>query len=240
MANAFINKLSGFSAISGDDRKWLEAVSSRPRPISKNVDLITEGEAPDQLMLILEGFAYRYKLTVEGRRQIFAYLVPGDFCDLHAALLQEMDHSIATLSRCSIVYIPTWAVHDLTENRPALTKAFWWCTLVDAAVLREWVVNVGQRPPDQRIAHLFCELHVRLEAVGMTTNGAFQLPITQAELADTVGITSVHANRCLRTLREAGLVAFRSQSVQILDLKRLKEFASFKPNYLHLGARQIV
>jgi CRP-like cAMP-binding protein len=238
MANAFIAKLLGFGELSREDREWLEAASRAPKEVEPNVDLITEGEAPDHLMLIMKGFAYRYKMTHEGKRQIFAYLVPGDFCDLHVALLKEMDHSVATLSPCSVVYIPTRTVHDLTENLPTLTKAFWWCTLVDAAVLREWVVNVGQRPPDQRIAHLFCEIHLRLQAVDMTSNGAFQLPITQAELADTVGITSVHANRCLKTLREAGLVTFRRDSVQILDLERLKEFASFNPNYLHLGARQ--
>ncbi|MEI9404122.1 Crp/Fnr family transcriptional regulator [Mesorhizobium argentiipisi] len=234
MANAFVAKVTGFGGLREDDRKWLEKVSTNPRTVARNVDLITEGEAPDHLMVILEGFAYRYKIILEGKRQIFAYLVPGDFCDLHVAILNTMDHSIATLSPCRIAYIPTRTVHELTETRPSLTKAFWWCTLVDEAVLREWLVNVGQRTADKRIAHLFCELHVRLDAVGWATDGSFDLPITQAELADTVGLSSVHVNRSLKTLREAGLVTFRENIVHIPDVTRLKAYANFTPNYLHL------
>ncbi|MDX8450166.1 Crp/Fnr family transcriptional regulator [Mesorhizobium captivum] len=235
VANAFVTKLMGFGPLREDDREWLERVSTNPKKVERDVDLINEGDVPDHLMVILDGFAYRYKVIPEGRRQIFAYLVPGDFCDLHVALLRSMDHSIATLSSCHIVYIPKRIINEMTEERPSLTKAFWWCTLVDEAVLREWLVNVGQRGADRRIAHLFCELHVRLHAVGWTAEGSFDLPITQTELADTVGLSNVHVNRSLKTLREAGLVTFRENIVHIPDVVRLKAYANFTPNYLHLA-----
>jgi len=235
--NALIAKLEAFSGLTQVDREWLTTISSRTAFVAANTTLIGEGDVPDGVFLILEGFAYRYKTTPEGRRQIFGYLVPGDFCDLHVALLEEMDHSIGTLSACRVVKIPTRTVVDLTDNHPALARAFWWCSLVDEATLREWLVNVGQRSAVQRIAHLLCELHVRLKAVGLTTEGAFKLPITQTELADTVGLSNVHVNRSLKVLRDAGLVTFRGSSVVISNVEHLKHFSSFNPNYLHLVRR---
>ena len=235
--NPLIAKLEAFIDLTPVDREWLTTISSRTMGVEANTTLINEGDVPHDVFLILEGFAYRYKTTPEGKRQIFAYLVPGDFCDLHVALLNEMDHSIGTLSACRVVKIPTRTIVDLTDNHPRLAKAFWWCSLVDEATLREWLVNVGQRSALQRIAHLFCELHVRLEAVKLTVGGSFELPISQAELADTVGISNVHVNRSLKRLREAGLMTFRGRSVRIPDVDKLKQFASFNPNYLHLGRR---
>ncbi len=238
MFDALIRKLQCFEPVRDDDVAWLRDASSSPRKVKANTDLIHEGDEPENVFLIMEGLACRYKSTWEGGRQIFAYLVPGDFCDLHVALLDEMDHSIATLSACSVVTIPKRKVLELTETRPALTRAFWWCSLVDEAVLREWIVNVGSRPAEQRIAHLFCELHARLKAVGLTSDGSFVLPITQTELGDTVGLTAVHANRSLRALREAGLVTFRDDIVQMNDMARLQAFAGFNPNYLHLNRKR--
>lgn len=236
--NAFIRKLQGFEPVRDDDLAWLREASSSPRRVEANTDLIRTGDTPENVFLIMEGFACRYKSTPEGGRQIFAYLVPGDFCDLHVALLDEMDHSIATLTLCSVVTIPKRKVLELTETRPALTRAFWWCSLVDEAVLREWVVNVGSRDAETRIAHLFCELHARLKAVGLVSGKSFVLPITQTELGDTVGLTAVHANRSLRALREAGLVTFRGNIVHVDDMARLQAYAGFTPNYLHLQRKR--
>lgn len=237
LANAFIRKLEGYAPLSQADRDWLVAASSNTQKVDADIDLIREGDAPENVYLIMEGLACRYKLSPEGRRQIFAYLVPGDFCDLHIALLDTMDHSIATLAPCSVVKIPKETILKLTEERPALTRAFWWCSLVDEAVLREWVVNVGSRQAEQRIAHLFCELHVRLKAIGRTIDGSFVLPITQTKLADTVGLSDVHVNRSLKQLREQGLVTFRDDLVKVPDMEKLKAFAGFNPNYLHLTSR---
>ncbi|WP_198959228.1 Crp/Fnr family transcriptional regulator [Bradyrhizobium canariense] len=126
---------------------------------------IKEGDSPADVHLVLSGFACRYKLLPSGDRQIMAWLVPGDICDLHVSILGEMDHAIGTLTPCQIAFLPRHVIEELTSGGGTLTRALWWATLVDEAVMREWLVGIGRRPPDRRIAHLFCELHLRLASV---------------------------------------------------------------------------
>jgi len=150
-------------------------------------------------------------------------------------ILREMDHSVATLSLCQVVEIPRTTVLEITDQHPAITRAFWWMALVDEAVLRESIVNVSRRSADEAIAHLFCELLARLESVGLRIGDGFELPVTQSELADTVGISAVHTNRVIQSLRAKGLIELNTHGLQILDIKALKELAGFRPNYLHLS-----
>lgn len=234
--NRLTRKLENFAELSEKDRRFLDEVTATDREVGPRQDLISEGDRPDHVHLVLEGFACRYKLTADGARQIMAYLVPGDFCDLHVFILTEMDHSIATLSPCRIVDIPRRTVLEMTE-RPAVARALWWAALVDEAVLREWLVNMGRREAPERIAHLLCEVLLRLRAVGLADSDSCELPITQGELADTVGLSTVHVNRSLQALRDAGLITLRGGRLVILDAKRLTEFGGFNPNYLHLSAR---
>lgn len=232
--NAFIRKLQGFGPLGADDRQWLESITSTPNVFAADEDLVREGDNPEVVHVMLDGFAARYKLTAEGRRQIFAYLVPGDFCDLHIAVLKRLDHSITTLTSCKIVRLPSKIIREITAQRPELTRALWWSSLVDEAILREWLVNIGQRRAEPRIAHLLCELHVRLNAVGLTDDGSFELPFTQEELADTMALSTVHINRTLKELREEGLATWRSGRIIIPDMERLKEYSGFNPSYLHI------
>lgn len=217
-----------------EDREWLQSLTGRVEDLTSDQDLIREGDNPETVHLILEGFAARYKMTIDGKRQIFAYLIPGDFCDLHVALLKRMDHSIGTLSPCRVATLLPSTIIEITERRPALARALWMTSLVDEATLREWLLNLGQRPARDRIAHLFCEMHVRMRAVGLTTDGSFEFPLTQEELGDTTGLSIVHVNRSLKELREAGLVTMRNDRLIIPDVERLKTFAGFDPAYLHL------
>jgi CRP-like cAMP-binding protein len=232
--NAFIRKLDSFEPLNPDDRAWLLSVTSRTREVAADQDLIREGDNPENVLLIMDGFAMRYKLTAEGKRQIFAYLIPGDFCDLHVALLSKMDHSIGTLSPCRVAHLAPSMIVELTERRPSLTRALWMCSLVDEATLREWLVNLGQRPASHRIAHLFCEVHERMNAIGLADEGSFELPLTQAELGDTMGLSIVHVNRSLKELREAKLVTLRNERIVIPNVHRLKTYSDFDPSYLHL------
>ncbi|MGX5843565.1 Crp/Fnr family transcriptional regulator [Mesorhizobium sp. ArgA1] len=234
MTNAFVRKLMGFGPLTDADRAWLETVTKLSYEVGTDTDIIREGDNPDRVHVILEGFAARYKVTFEGKRQLFGYLIPGDFCDLHVAVLRRMDHSIATLTPCVVATLPTETVAELTETRPALARAFWWCSLVDEATLREWLLNMGQRPAAQGLAHLFCELHARLEAVGLTDDGHFDLPVTQVELADTMGLSFVHVNRSLAELRKQNLVTLRDNKIVIPHVGRLKAYAGFDPSYLHI------
>jgi len=201
MSNAFIQKVNLFAPLSGFDTKLLEKICSKPLSIKARQDLIQEGEVPDAVHLILDGFACRYKMLPDGTRSIRAYLLPGDMCDWHVFILREMDHSVATLSPCHVVEIPRSTVLEITDKYPAITRALWWMALVDEAVLREWIVNVSRRSAVQAVTHLFCELLARLEAIGLRVANGFEFPVTQSELADTVGLSTVHANRVLQELR---------------------------------------
>ena len=237
MVNLLTRKLEAFGLLAEADRNILDKVASGARLVPPRVDLIREGDTPSDVHLILEGFACRYKVLANGTRQIVAYLVPGDFCDLHVFILSAMDHSIATLTRCKVVDIPQYRIFELM-NRPAILRALWWATLVDEAVLREWLVNLGARSAEERVAHLLCELLLRLRTIGLAEGNTYRLPVTQAELADTMGLSSVHINRVLQRLRTHGLIALKGHIITILDVGRLNAFSGFNPNYLHLAEQR--
>lgn len=229
--NIMARKLECSGALSDADLDRLDTVIAEPRPVPARQDIIRHGERPENVHLVLDGMACRYKIMPDGRRSIMAVLVPGDICDIHIAILGRMDHGIATLSDCRIVDIPRSTVDELLGEYPRIARALFWATLVDEAVLREWLVNMGKRRSDRQMAHLLCELHLRLEAVGRDGD---RFEITQEQLADMLGITPVHAQRAVGTLREAGLIDWTSGRLTILDVGRLREFAEFDDDYLHL------
>ena len=237
MKNLLIRKLEAFGRLPDADRRLLDGIAAPAKDVAAREDLIREGDDPRDVQLILEGFACRYKLLPDGGRQITAFLIPGDFCDLHVFILKAMDHSIATISPCRVVAIPRGKILELTE-RPAIARALWWAALVDEAILREWLVNLGARPADQRIAHLLCELLARLRTVGLVNGDSYELPITQLDLADTMGLTNVHVNRVLQRLRSEGAITLKSKRLVIEDVERLMAFCGFDGGYLHLGETQ--
>ncbi len=233
-ANAVIHKLGRFVPLNEKDRGVLEHLARNARRIPRGTDLISEGDKPVAVFLLLEGWAFRYKSMVDGGRQIMAYLLPGDLCDVQIFLFEEMDHSIGLLSDALVAKIPAAEILDLMDCFPRIERALMWATLVDEATLREWLLNVGQRSALQRLAHLFCELCVRLSVVKLVDEtGTFALPLTQTELADTTGITAVHVNRSLQRLRKDGLIATKSGKLTILDFDRLATIAGFNASYLH-------
>lgn len=238
MVNPFILKLAHGAELTDGDKQVLEQAIAGTRQLGPREDLIREGDQPDNVHLIVEGFACRYKLLPDGGRQIMAYLVPGDICDLHVAILGEMDHAIGSLSACKVAELPRQTIEELTSKHVRITRALWWATLVDEATLREWITNLGRRPADKRLAHLFCELLIRLQSVGLASENSYEFPVTQGELADTLGLTPVHVNRTLQELRSNDLIAFNGKELTIKDVGRLKAFADFDPNYLHLKKRE--
>lgn len=236
-SNAFIRKLDAFVSLSEPEKAYLAQITEKPRFVEARTDLVSEGSPPNGVFLILDGFACRYRLRSNGARHISAYLVPGDLCDIDVALLDQMDHSIGTLSPCQVVRIEPETIQDILEHQPGITRALRMCTLVDEATLREWLVNVGCRSAAERIAHLLCELLVRLQSVGLATDNGYDLPLTQVDLADTTGLSNVHVNRSLQELRRQGLIELRSKRIEILDLSTLRTLAEFKPSYLHVKTR---
>ncbi|WP_448661079.1 Crp/Fnr family transcriptional regulator [Sphingomonas sp. CJ20] len=187
--------------------------------------------------LLLDGFLARYKDLSDGERQITHVHVPGDFADLHGFTLKRLDHSVLTLTPCTIAKAPHDRILRVTETHPHLARLFWFSTNLDAAIHREWVVSLGRRNAIERTAHLFCELHARLGVVGQSDEHGYAFPLTQAELAECLGLTSVHVNRVLKELREAGVVEFRGGRVSIGDMAALRRIAEFDPDYLYLEKR---
>src|SRR3954451_4184220 len=229
-----IHRLESILALSEDEKDALRKLSGTTKTVGPRQDLVREGDRPSECCLILEGFAYRYKLTETGKRQIFSFHIPGDIPDLQSLHIDVMDHSLSSLSACKLMYVPHETMRDLVRRCPRIGDAFWRDTLIDAAVFREWIMNLGRREAYGRMAHLLCEFYVRLKAVGLTTDHAYQFPLTQAELADATGLSTVHVNRTLQELSVEGLITLRNGSVTVLDWERLKEAGEFDPAYLHL------
>lgn len=238
MLNPLIRKLECRFTLSDADRGALERASEGTRRFKAGEDLIAEGEVPDRVHLIQSGFACRYKILPNGGRAIVAYLVPGDICDLHVSILGEMDHSVGTLSPCKVVAIPRETIVDLTANYPTLNHALLWSVLVDEAILREWLVCMGRRSAVQNMAHIFCELLVRLRAVGLVIDNGYELPLTQLDMSDAVGLSAVHVNRTLQELRREGLIELKGRHLHIPDVEALEAFSGFNPNYLHLHPKR--
>ena len=232
-----ISKLSTIIDLAEEDKAELKHMCSDARDMPPRRSIIREGDKPDHVHLVVEGWAARYKLLPDGGRQITAFLLPGDFCDLHITILDEMDHSIATLTKARVAYIPR-ATMDALTDRARIAKAFWWATLVDEAILRAWIVNIGRRDAAEAVGHLLCELYVRMKNIGLTTDHQFELPLTQQELGDALGLTAVHINRVLQRLRADKLIALKNGALQILDYPGLEKLAGFNPNYLHLAHRK--
>ncbi|MBE7196315.1 MAG: Crp/Fnr family transcriptional regulator [Parafilimonas terrae] len=234
MPQHLIDKLERFTRLSDEDRQVLKALARKVRLIEAGVDIIQEGDRPETVNLFLDGWACRYKQLEDGRRQIVAFFVPGDLCDIHIYVLREMDHAIAAITPVRLATVPREILLDTMDRHPRITRALWWESLVNAAIQREWTVNIGRRTALERLAHLFCELFLRLRAVGLAEGSTCPFPLTQLELADATGLTNVHVNRTLKEMRNAGLIVLKSRQLTVPDLAALQKAALFNPNYLHL------
>ena len=233
-SSPLVAKLETLASLSAEDVADLAALTENSRELAARRNIIREGDRPDHVHLIVDGWACRYKLLPDGARQITAFLIPGDFCDLHVRVLGEMDHSIATLTAGRVAFIERGRMEALAQ-RPTLLRAFWWSTLVDEAVLRAWIVNAGRRDAQEAVGHLMCELYVRMRNVGLTSNHRYELPLTQEEIADALGLTPVHVNRVLQRMRADELISLKGGQLTIHDYRRLQKVSGFSPNYLHVA-----
>jgi CRP-like cAMP-binding protein len=233
MPNAFVRKLGGFSNLNTEERGLLASVCDTVRSYPARHDLIREGDKPGPVFVVLEGWACRYKLLPEGGRQITAFLLPGDFCDMHVAILEEMDHNIATITKAKVATVGRNKMEALLIATPALMQGFWRAQLVDEGVLRAWIVSMGRRGSVERVAHLMCELYIRAHNIGLVIQGSLAFPLTQIVLADALGLTPVHVNRVLKKLRLEGVMEIGRGALVISDINKLAQIAGFHDNYLH-------
>lgn len=238
MANRFINKLERFAALSVDDVNALAKATAEPKKVAARRDLIREGDRPGSVFVILEGWACRYKILPSGTRQVLAFMMPGDCCDLHIGLLAEMDHSIQTITPALVATIERLEMDTILDNRRAVAKAMYMSQLIDEGTMRAWITSMGRRASIERVAHLMCELYLRARNIGLTSEQQFALPLSQLLVADALGMTPVHLNRVLKELRLSGAMTMQRRSLLISDLGKLVQIAGFDENYLHRRLRR--
>ncbi len=237
MANRFIDKLARFAALNPDDVRSLESATSTPRKVAARTDLIREGDRPGPVFVILEGWACRYKILPSGTRQVLAFMMPGDCCDLHIGLLAQMDHSIQTINPAVVATIDRAKMDTILDDHRAVARAMYMSQLIDEGTMRAWITSMGRRASIERVAHLMCELYLRARNIGFTSEPQFALPLLQLLLADALGMTPVHLNRVLKELRLSGAMTLQRGSLLITDPVKLIQIAGFDENYLHRRLR---
>ena len=237
MSSALLRKLSAFGDLNNTEIALLDELTASVRTTTAKRAIISDGERPESVHLIVHGWAARVRILPGGARQITAFLIPGDFCDLHAKILGHMDHSIVALTSCSVAWVPSDKLDELTAEHTGLTRALWWGTLLDESIVRNWVVNIGQRDAYARIANLLCEMHARMSIVGLVEADRLDFPVTQEELGNATGVTAVHVNRTLQRLRAAELIELSARSLKIVNYTGLAQAGGFDPSYLHLNRR---
>jgi len=230
--SALIRKLDGFAPLKEPERAALAGLARYVRTVERHTILVEQDDAADHAVFVLSGFASRYKRRASGRRQILAYLIPGDFCDRGALHGYSLDHTIETLTRCRIARVPRAVYLELIGQHPGIALALQRAKLTEEATAREWMANIGMRSGPERMAHLLCELLERLGSIGQAAAGQFEMPLTQADLAETLGLSSVHVNRVLQALRRDGLITLQGHRLRILAPQQLRELAEFEAGYL--------
>lgn len=232
-----IRKLEAIAELSPEDRAAVSGLPLSIKDVQADQDIVGDGDRPSQCFLILEGFFARQKVLSNGRRQILSFHIAGDIPDLLSLHLEVMDHSVASVVPSKVAYIPHTALRALVQSHPAVCEALWRDTLIDGAVFREWMTGIGRRSAYTRIAHLLCEVMVRMAAVDLADGRGARLPLTQAEIGDSLGLSTVHVNRVLQELRREGLISLRGSKLTVKDWDGLKRAGDFDPSYLHLRTR---
>lgn len=232
-----IRKLESIAALSDKERRAIQSLPGRIQNLGAQQDIVRDGDQPTHCCVILDGWACRYKLLSQGRRQILSFHISGDIADLPSLHIPTMDHSIATLTKAVVAFIPHESLRELTARHPGIAAAFWRDTLVDAGIFRAWLISLGQRSAFEHVAHLFCELYLKLQAVGLAGDHRCPLPITQADIADALGLTPVHVNRVLQEMRGRTLITLRGRMLVIQAWDELLRLSEFDPTYLQLERR---
>lgn len=233
MVQLFVRKLRHGAQLNDADEKVLSALAQRFRPIDGRGDIVTEGRAPRSLPLIVNGWAGRYRLLENGKRQIITLYLPGDLCEPFGVLPRFIDHAVGALTPVLFAPVSLDALGEAARGSLRIEEALWWDLLVASGIEREHVVSLGRRSASERMGHMFCELHLRLAMVGLVDGLGYDLPITQADLGDLLGLSAVHINRSLMDLRKTGLISLRGRRLTIHDLQGLRALSFFDPSYLH-------
>jgi CRP-like cAMP-binding protein len=229
-----IAKLNAYTSLSTASEQAINDMASRRMvALDRGQDIISEGEDPKTVNLLVSGWACRYKMLEDGRRQILAFFVPGDLADLHVYILKAIDHSISAITPVKYAKLAPKEFEELSDGHPKLLRALWWESLVTDSIQREWLVSVGQRTALESIAHLACELYLRLKTVGLVEGKECDFPLTQNDLADALGMTQPHVSRTITEMNQTGVATLKRGKLRVNNLSQLKQLALFNPNYLH-------
>lgn len=239
MITVHLKKLKRRVELSPEEERAIRACVAETRKVRADQILIRSGEELSASTVLLDGWLAGSKDLASGERQVTELHVAGDFADLHGFTLKRLDHDVMTLSDCVIGVAPHERLREMTEKFPRLARIYWFSTNVDSAITRELALSLGQRSAMARMAHLFCELYVRLDAVGRAHSDGYDFPLTQRELSECLGLTVVHANRTIQELRRRGLVELESRQLRILNRSGLEGIAQFDPAYLYLDRVQL-
>jgi CRP-like cAMP-binding protein len=232
--NILFRKLQSIAPLGEEEMHCLSTLSLTTKSVAADQDVFCEGDRPFECCLVVEGFTCRYKFTAEGKRQIFSFHIPGDIPDLQSLHLNVMDHGLMTMTPCKLAFIHHQSLTELLHKCPRVADVMWRDTLIDAAIFREWMIGIGRRSAYTRIAHVLCEMFVKMRSVGLANGNQCELPLTQAEIGDALGLSTVHVNRSLQELRGDRLIELRAGSLTILNWDGLKGAGEFDPTYLHL------
>lgn len=230
----FVGKLRSRQALSDTDEALLRSAGWSQRRYARHEVIVRAGERLDHIHLLLSGFAARAQEDSAGNRQIVALAVAGDLLDIHGIVLGQLEQEVIALSACEVASIPHAQVRSLVMRAPGLLRMFALQAAIDHSIQSAWILALGTKRGTAKLAHLFCEMQLRLGLVGIATQVGFPMPLSQQELADYSGMTHVHLNRCLKELREAGLLSFAQGWAKVEDWEGLKELARFDEAYLNL------
>ena len=219
--------------LSREEQQALEEAALPAKSVGVGTDLVREGERADSLLIVTEGWACRYTTTREGGRQLPALLVPGDVGNLDSLMFDRLDYGVRTLSQAAIVALPRNRALALAAQHPGIARTFTWLGLIENAILSKWALSLGRRSAKERLAHLLCELSVRLDAED-GDESSFAFPLTQEQVADALGLTSVHVNRTMQQLRSGGLIVAAKRAMTLPDVPRRRQIGGFDPRYLHI------
>ena len=231
-----VRKLGYWTTLDEADQAALLALPYKLKTFDALDYMVREGDRPSHSCIVVSGYCFRQKLVADGARQIVSIHMRGDLVDLQNAVLRVADHNVQALVRCEVALVPHEAIRQLAFDRPNVGLAMWYDTLVDGSIFREWIANIGRRDARTRTAHLFCELALRLKVAGLGRQTDYEMPMTQEQLADTLGLTAVHVNRTIKLLESEGLIGrATSRAITIGDGKKLADAGDFDSGYLHLG-----
>jgi CRP-like cAMP-binding protein len=230
-----VRRLNYHLKLDAEERAAVLALPCTVKMVERNHYIVREHDCATHSCVMLSGYSIRSKIVGTGHRQIVSIHMKGEMVDLQNSLLKRADHSVQMLSLSRVAMIPRQEIVQLTLRRPRVGQAMWIDTLVDGSIFREWVANVGRRDARTRVAHLLCEFSLRLKVAGLGEDNLYELPMTQEQLADATGLTSVHVNRTMKGLESDGLIArVNPRSISIGDWKKLAKVGDFDSNYLHL------